>query len=674
MNAERHTSPEEPGIIDRVAMIDNSDLSKRVHRSRLYPFNENALVAVVPDKNTIGTNVVWLMQMKTILKAISAAARISSDHKWLLDDTFQNLKLSDSSKKFYDHLAHLNDEAQSNWCILRVWFRHLQPIHGWSNNLLSYESELDYFDDWSFHAPYYFNEWPADELAEIGLLCDYEYNPDNDEYEPLDIYVDDIHTLNQYFEFEFDDINKVIKWFTDYKDELNYLYGHSVKLINQVAYDAYEHWLVTEVSPEDFDNNSDIAKWPKTPKLEGKQFFSRYFRARFFQEKFPVFKVANSFEVKGRLTQAKNMSSSLQEYTYYLDHLSKTGSSALLSRKEVKKWQEWYANRKKWHDAYVKVSDWFYSHEDIPTAEEMESEYIKMVELQDKVKIKRDDLDLLKADWHVLSKVGPKKMPANEAETINKIWDAIEDFKPHLDKYGLEVKVQKKQNYDQDVASRNSIELLEKYWKSSRQIGIKKPDHSFGSLTEASRLEAKLRDFIGTPQYDAWYEVLNDGEGRCNRHSIGYQKVTKAGAKDSAYRNAGMRFVESNNLEPVANFDEVTIEKALADQVRHNCKLKGMTEGKINSITRRLSGMSRDDLIQAFRYSLQDAGYESSAIDTFLGQAFEQEGKKIITKKTLYDARQVAGLLAYEQNKNPKLQPKELPKPKAPGKPKVVVL
>ena len=77
-----------------------------------------------------------------------------------------------------------------------------------------------------------------------------------------------------------------------------------------------------------------------------------------------------------------------------------------------------------------------------------------------------------------------------------------------------------------------------------------------------------MRDYIGTPEFDAWYNVLNDGEGRCNRHAIATKKVTKAGAKDSAYRNAGMRFVESNNLEPVANFDEVTLEKALTDQVR----------------------------------------------------------------------------------------------------------
>ena len=274
----------------------------------------------------------------------------------------------------------------------------------------------------------------------------------------------------------------------------------------------------------------------------------------------------------------------------------------------------------------------------------------------------------------MLAKIGPKKMPANEAETINKLWDAIEDFKPYLDKYGLEVKVQKKQDYDQDVATRNSMELLEKYWKTPRQFTIKKLNNPFGSLTEASRLEAKLRDYIGTPEFDAWYNVLNDGEGRCNRHAIGYQKVTKAGAKDSAYRNAGMRFVESNNLEPVANFDEVTLEKALTDQVRRQCKLKDMTEGKINAIARSLRGTSRDDLVQAFRYSLQDAGYESSDIDTFLGQALEQEGKKIITKKTLYDARQVAGLLAYEQDKNPKLQPKELPKPKAPSNVKATVI
>ena len=99
-------------------------------------------------------------------------------------------------------------------------------------------------------------------MAEIGLLCDYEYNPDNDEYDPLDIYVDDIHALNQNFEFEFNDINKVIKWFTDYKDELNYLYGHSVKLINQVAWDAHEHWLITEVTNEEYDN-PEIINWPK---------------------------------------------------------------------------------------------------------------------------------------------------------------------------------------------------------------------------------------------------------------------------------------------------------------------------------------------------------------------------------------------------------------------------
>ena len=88
-----------------------------------------------------------------------------------------------------------------------------------------------------------------------------------------------------------------------------------------------------------------------------------------------------------------------------------------------------------------------------------------------------------------LAKIGPKKMPANEAETINKLWDAIEDFKPYLDKYGLEVKVKKKQDYDQDVATRNSMELLEKYWKTPRQFTIKKLNNPFGSLT-ASRLEA----------------------------------------------------------------------------------------------------------------------------------------------------------------------------------------
>ena len=90
------------------------------------------------------------------------------------------------------------------------------------------------------------------------------------------------------------------------------------------------------------------------------------------------------------------MASSLQEYTYYLDHLSKTGSSALLSRKEVKNGKNGMRIARFGMRHMSKYLIGFTLLEDIPTAEEMEPEYIKMVELQDKVKIHSNDLDLLK--------------------------------------------------------------------------------------------------------------------------------------------------------------------------------------------------------------------------------------------------------------------------------------
>jgi hypothetical protein len=314
------------------------------------------------------------------------------------------------------------------------------------------------------------------------------------------------------------------------------------------------------------------------------------------------------------------------------------------------------------------LNKWWWSPEDYMKSKEVQPIYDRMVELQDKVKIKMDDLELLKADQAVLAKVGPKKKPADQADTIKKLLEAVEEYKPFLDKYGLVFRIEKK--YDFDSPDPSALKFLEEIWTKPKRsnLGLKRDkSEEPGQLANASKLEAKLRDYIGTKEYDAWYNVLNDGYGRCSRHAIGYQKVTKPGAKDSAYRNAGMRFVEANHLEPVANFDEVDLEKALTDQVKQQCKNKDIPDAWINNIIRGFRWCrGNEELEDEFRLRMKEVGYETSALDTFIMLAQSQVGKKITTKKTLYDARQVAGVLAYEQDKNPKLQPKELPKPKAP--------
>ena len=678
MNAERHTSSSE--IIDRVAYINNSDLTDKVHPSRLYTLNKSALITEVPGRDEIGSNLVWLMQMDTILKAIFAASNIATKDSFL-SPRFQfphAVELADSSAKFYHDLVEFSEVAEYHWCILRVWFTHLRASYGWERNLLSFKSDEEYQQEWSYHSMRFVNEienLDNFDLADWGLSMEYEYNPKTGENYPTEVIIDDFDHFNSAYEFELYEVDKVIEWFQGNLDEINHLYQHSVKLINQTAYDLFVEWKLTE---NNFKESQDEARmnWPNTPKASGYQFFSRGFRASIFNEDFECFTSVSSLIVRNMLTIAESMSRSLSEYTYYFDHLEETGSTAILTAGQVKKWQDWYRARKEWHRAYLDLNKWWWSPEDKITDEEMEPVFQRLVKLQDNVRVKMDDLELLKADQAVLSKVGPKKKPADQADTIKKLLEAVEEYKPFLDKYGLVFRIEKK--HDFDPPDLNALRFLEEMWtKPNRSNLALKRDKSEepGQLANASKLEAKLRDYIGSPEWEAWYEVLNDGEGRCSRHAIGYQKVTKPGAKDSAYRNAGKRFVEANHLEPVANFDEVTLDKALTDQVKQQCKLKDIPDAWVNNIIRGFRWCRGDEeLRDEFSLRLKDVGYEAQDIDTFIKLAQFQVGKKITTKKTLYDARQVAGVLAYEQDKNPKLQPKELPKPKAPSKPKVVVL
>jgi hypothetical protein len=678
MNAERHTSSSE--IIDRVAYINNSDLSDKVHPSRLYTLNKSALITEVPGRDEIGSNLVWLMQMDTILKAIISAGNITSDNSMLLP-RFQyqhDVELADSSLNFYDDLRAFADDAEYYWCILRVWFTHLRSSYGWEKNLLSFKSDEEYKQEWGFHSMRFVNEienLDDFDLAEWGLSLEYEYNPKTGEQYPTEVIIDDFDHFNSVYEFEPYQVDDVIKWFQGNLDEINHLYQHSVKLINQTAYDLFVKWKLTENT---FEQSQDEARmsWPLTPKGNGYQFFSRGFRTSIFNEDFECFTSASSSRVRNMLTVAESMSRFLKDYTYYFDHLEATGSTAILTAGQVKKWQDWYRQRKEWHLTFMGLNKWWWSPEDNVTAEEMEPVFQRMLELQDKVKIKMDDLELLKADQAVLAKVGPKKKPADQADTIKKLLEAVEEYRPFLDKYGLVFRIEKKHDFDSPDPT--ALRFLEEIWTKPNRtnLALKRPKSDEpGQLANASKLEAKLRDYIGSPEWEAWYDVLNDGEGKCSRHAIGYQKVTKPGAKDSAYRNAGMRFVEANHLEPVANFDEVNLEKALTDQVRQQCKLKDIPDAWVNNIIRGFRWCRGDEeLRDEFSLRLKDVGYEASDIDTFIKLAQSQVGKKITTKKTLYDARQVAGVFAYEQDKNPKLQPKELPKPKAPSKPKVVVL
>ena len=664
-------------IIDRVACVDRFTAERHIHINRLHKYNQQAVLKEGSiDKSSLESNGILHMSLCKIIEDLEVACRIAAEPQDLIRydrHMDPDCVLSESSKKFYNDLSELTGQADLHLMMLRLYCHHYKI----SAPILKLESPgPDDLDD-----EYRFDFW----IKEYGQLWWNEYFEPSEELDKIDAGFEPNRETDgdeEYVSWELEDLEKfadhalpnaldiISDFFTEKREILNYLYEHSVKLINRTA------WEQIQIDSDRFGFDSSWTKVDPRSKEQGSEnrFFNRKFQCKFFHvlEEYPDFGTVledgtltvTNFWVRSTLIRAAKMVTSISDYIPILGKLQADKQSAVFTKDEVQKWLDWYAKRKEWHKALMLVGEWWHSYTNEPSTKDVIAAWNKLNELQDVVKIKLDDLELLKADQLIVQKRGIKKLPSTQAETMKKAMEALEPFQEAFDKPDLEVKIQRKPvaKYQPDEATTNSLAMLERYWLNKpRGIGIK---NEFSELNKASRLEEEIRQYLGTKEYNDWYYALAGGEPTCNRHQIGMQRVTKVGAKDSAFRNAGMRFVELNNLDPVDKFDQVTLFKALRDQVNAT----GLNELKRNNIVRNLGLAERSDQLKpCFFDELINEGFDFDEVTTLYNVAQKKVGQKIVTKKTLYDTRQVAGLFAKEQAEGSSLRPKMPTKPKAPS-------
>ena len=642
-------------LIDRVADIDGTNLDGLVHPSRLYKYKKEALLdAESISVGSIESSQILHLSLDEIITTIGCALSINYNDAVFLG--WHRIKdpgcsCSESNEDFYNGLERMYNQAVLHWQFLKIWNHHFGDE---KSNVLSYRS-----DDPSDGPTYYLlegaDEWfrlyyADDDRGEAGFEAEQDGWSSN---------IDDESAFLDYIESDL--LELVSEFFKANSEKLNYLYAHSVKSINLAAYDQ---WRIKGA------NSKIDLDWLKESKDSKHLFFTRAFKSKFIDGGFKIFD-RTGYGVTFFLEASCNVAESIKSYIYVLEKLEATKESSILTEDEIKEWLDWYADRKKWHKAYSRLHDWWNSSDPtIPS--EIEEDWETLKDLIGKVKVKIDDLEVLKADQLVVEKQGAKKAPENEKEAIKSIMAKIQKEKELLDKFGLEVRIEAKTlNYHPQRATESSLEMLEEYWKKPARKNLslnKDQTNKHYDLARASMLEAKIRNYEDLPEYKAWFDVVANEKGQCTRQAIGFQKVFKEGAKDSAFRNAGMRFIAAHKLEPVANFNEVTLEAALGEQLRIQGKLKGLTEPELRGLIRGLQQSVRQEgLENYFFYELQNLGYEFSDIEFLKKQAYEQVGKKEATNRTLYDARQVAACLVMDQRDNKKLQPKAPPKPKAPS-------
>jgi len=664
-------------IIDRVARADRFDAERHIHINRLHKYNQQAVLKEgSTDKSSLESNGILHMSLTTIIADLQVARRIAEDPADLLyyDRYFEpDCVLSESSKKFYNDLSNLTDQADLHLLMLRLYCYfydiatpalQLEPIG--PSDVGAHDAYLHWLGE---YGQFWWDEYydPSEELEQIeaGFEPTRITDGDGDEYVTWDL-----TDLDKFADYIFPDaLEKISEFFTEKREILNYLYEHSVKMINLTAWER--------IQVDGNNTGEDSTAWIKVDPRGNKEgasnrFFNRRFNCKYFNhfEEYSEFGICNkaigltvtNFWIRSTLLAGAEMAKSISDYIPILGKLEEDRESAIFTKAEVQNWLDWYAKRKEWHKSLHAVGEWWLSHTDEPSTKDIAKSWKKLVELQDIVKIKLDDLELLKADQLIVKKKGTKKLPSTEAETMKKAMEALEPFQEAFDKHNLEVKIQKKSaiQHQSTEPSKNTLAVLEKYWLNKpRGIGIK---NEFSELNKASRLEEEIRPYLGTKEYHDWYLALAQGEPTCNRHQIGVQKVTKAGAKDSAFRNAGMRFVELNGLDPVDKFDQVTLFKALRDQINAT----GLPEFKRNLIIRNLSLAERTDQLEpCFFDELVNEGFDFPEVQTLFNVAQKKVGQKIVTKKTLYDTRQVAGILAKEQAEGSSLRPKLPSKVKA---------
>ncbi len=673
--------------VDLVSLINTwAGKSADIHHTHLYPLAQNAVISEVPTMETIHGDTVFVVVMQTILKATQAASKICTkdglaemaNHIQIvdIDASMAGVRFTESTHEFYDRLRELAKEASMHWHLLSMQtgistgdFEAFKEVA--CQYLLDREENPEHYGfvklghDW-----YYENDYESE--ADLWWLNEDEY-------------------LKEY-KGEDDASEDALYFFKESRDTLNMIYRHSVAMIN------YYPWLEIMAERElDVHNRHDgdpywneyDPNWLKKPKTGKHSLRSRSFRNKYLGEQVEMApddhdgKGISIETVRNQVEAAIRMDNQFQQYKEPVEALIKTRQSTFMSDEEIDHIVKWFDDRKKWYWSYKRVWNWLYQSEFYVPDGTTWLDWTKMIELQKEVDLQDWRYEEIKADNILLN-----RKEAINAKKAVKGGSAYDRYRNIMKELGPELK---EEGWIATIQSRNDAVHHTMNWETVRKFGNLNPDAEpnakivIDSMTgewldrvyekverqEKDRLERMgeldmlLDQYSGLTKFKNWKESVADLNGTCTRKDIGFQRV-KENSGDAAQRNAGKRFVESIAkpfpLDPVKHFIELDLLGALQKELKVRIDkstnhLMRADKEKILRNFRRFRNYSDFDQIKEFGRLLDQLGYGFSDIETFVGEAIKDVGKKDPTNRTLYDARHVA--LAFcldniQQNKLPR--------------------
>lgn len=676
---------------DLVAEVETWGGSHKVHSTYAYPFQPQAIIGEVPTAEELLHERYWPMIMEDQLSAIRAVARMTDIHKGLPGIRGRHtrlhreqVKFSEDTNYFYLDLARMAVQAKDAWTVLTRWINNDRT--GWVEP----------------QVPSLVEDYPH--IANFVSRHDLDYDLETEGFVKTNEgeweYINEPQLVPMPPSFPRpDEAELAMKFFEENASALNLLYKHSVKFINWNAmqdvllyerHNSFEKVHGDDETEEHYFLRGELydPEWWAKPKKDERRFLSRRFESvyRGFRNHLGT---ESLDDIRKAYEAGLKQVQKVWDYRDVLSCLAEGRHLEALEEDERKTWFAWFANRSEWYDSYLQVEHWLFGqYHAISDLEAAENRKV-MLELEDKIEMERSKL----IELQVL--INRSKRFEKEGGTIITDTPALSAYHDFIKRWGdrLEeegwVPMLTALDYEATKAMgwTETLKMLNRSWNDDMNEPEKTFTMEWVEKTKAAtendkgrimgrlaEVERELELWEDRPEFRMWMAVLADEKGQCTRKEIGYQRVSgpPGDAKESAMRNAGKRFVESDTmclpypLEPVDNFEEVTLRSALEKELRTRLQKKRVENHHINTVVTQFKEGSffMDDwkVVQDFCQELDKVGYSFDEIDVYCKDALRDVGMKKATNRSQYDARHVALAFCLNHKMMERVEAGELPK------------
>lgn len=664
--------------LDLRSVVDSWAAKDETHPSYKYRFQHQAVIAEVPTPHEMAGDTIWPVVIQANLDAILGASKLwHGEQKNILNrhnalNSMAGWKYPTSTQDFYQGLTSLANDAKTRWTVLSIWI---------SQQGYGVEVPIDWHS-WQDLASAYWEDESPEEVnpADFGMMKATHF------IKPSDTWVPDFEASEDAIKAWIPsdmDAEACVHWFQNNISELNLMYRHSVNLIN---WDAFQDILLYEemegIDCQEVEGSVTCVRlngseepytyaWWKKPKDQGDgpfdsnhRFINRYTEAHYLGKSFNL--GDHHIEtVISMVKRAGEMDRTLYQYMDAVKDLVSKKESTVFGKTEIDDWVEWFDKRSAWYHSYTQVRSWLYNQYDAPCDKLTLQHYQSMVHLQNDVRIKESTLEHIKADQMMVTQRAKKSVGQTAyqryKEFIEKEEDALEKegFYPKLFQQAEWEAMQKdikfdRQRFDNWMLNKSNegASGIGEQWLAALMSEIEKDEGE--RIKRLAHLDHELIAYQEGPNKDLyfkWLEALADEDGMCSRKKIGYERVNE-GSKESAMRNAGKRFVESETmclpypLEPVKWFEETDLLDALAIELTKQLKAEKLPPQSIKYIVKDFRGQAKGRsemvMITHFVVELTELKMDNEEIRVRIKDALKLVGKKRPTNRTLYDARHVA--------------------------------